>query len=114
MRALDFRQELGPNNTDYPYTSSMVLGVIAKDRCCREFAEWQPSFNPKEHREMLDRQWRLQQEEKTRDAALKREDDRDMRAERRHVQSNVIFGITVVITTILGAMIGAGWFSKPW
>lgn len=32
-----------------------VLNIIEKERACSGFTEWKPGYDPKEHREMLDR-----------------------------------------------------------
>jgi hypothetical protein len=58
----------------------MALDVLKNERDCGErelFTSWQQGFTPKEHREMLDRQRRLQQEEDIRRAIWAREDARD-------------------------------------
>ena len=41
-----------------------VLRVITRERECTEFTQWNQGFTPKEHQEMLDRQWMLEREER--------------------------------------------------
>src|SRR5208283_6219495 len=43
-----------------------ILTVINQERQCPSFVKWQQGFTPKEHQEMLDRQWKLEQENKKR------------------------------------------------
>ena len=43
-----------------------IQSTVQKERDCGEFTTWHQGFVPREHREMLDRQWQLEQEEKRR------------------------------------------------
>jgi hypothetical protein len=45
-------------------TDVAVLANITRERECSMFMPWQPGFTPKEHREMLDRQWMMDREER--------------------------------------------------
>ena len=42
----------------------ITASVIGKERCCPEFTKWLQGSTPKEHREMLDRQWRMDRQRK--------------------------------------------------
>ena len=56
---------------DEPDWSGYVKKIINAERECKPFTEWHQGFEPKEHQEMLDRQWQL-------DYQAKREkEDRD-------------------------------------
>jgi hypothetical protein len=60
MRVADFRKEIGARSaepSDWP-----LVDILEQERICSEYEKWQQGFTPKEHREMLDRQWMLQQE----------------------------------------------------
>ena len=48
-------------------THREIFNLLQKKRNCAErdlFTPWQQGFSPKEHREMLDRQWMLEREER--------------------------------------------------
>jgi hypothetical protein len=34
----------------------VIIGVINKERNCKQWVKWQPESSPKEHREMIDRE----------------------------------------------------------
>ena len=51
-----------------------VRQIIQKERPCDEFTEWKQGCTPKEHREMLDRQWMLDYRKK------REQEDREWRA----------------------------------
>ena len=122
-------QELLDRYKDWP--ASTMLEVITKERpeCEGKFTPWQRGLTPKEHREMLDRQWMIRHEEEVRKTVWEREDRRDARAEDHHKEQSaeirgqhktelIVFGVLVtlaiVVSTVAGAMIEAGWISQPW
>jgi hypothetical protein len=37
-------------------SSEKMLGIVSRERKCPYFRKWHPSFSPKEHREMVDRE----------------------------------------------------------
>jgi hypothetical protein len=118
---------------DAPSWSDYVLRVITSDRKCPiesglfGFTKYQQGFTPKEHREMLDAQWKLDYEAR-RDADDKKwREDQELKAEQRHkdqmksmrsihrsemwiVGGAVTFAILII--TLISAAIEAGWFTK--
>ena len=44
--------------------SQKLLQSVNKPRECEHFVKWQQGFTPKEHQEILDREWQLEQEKK--------------------------------------------------
>ncbi len=121
----------GPKG-DYP--GQLVQEIIQKERICppvgfkgHGFTEWVQGFTPKEHREMLDRQWRLDHETRVRNEAIKREDardalsaqredardarvderedKRDKEARERHHSELIVFGVILGTLTIIAAFI---------
>jgi hypothetical protein len=96
-------------------------------RCDDFFIEWVPGFAPKEHREMLDRQWMLARDDRLTEETRKREDARDAAqrqwqkeqeaaADRRHDEQEsgeqgrhrqelLVFGGVIAIATIVAALI---------
>ena len=98
MRVAWFREQMDevPNDA-YPDLSP----VIHADHPCDEFTEWHQGFSPKEHREMLDRQFLFDAEERRR-----KEDKAWRRTEL------VVLGVIAVVVaggfTILGAFIQRG------
>ncbi len=86
----DVRAEGNPGNED-------ALEVITKQRQCDDgFTTFQLGFSPKEHREMIDRQW-----------MLVREDRRDDTVRKWQTKMIVVAGVFTVIAALLGAVIGA-------
>lgn len=122
---------VGMRKQGYDPSPSMVRPVLEKERpeCSEAYTPWQQGLTPREHREIVDRQQRIEQEEEVREAIWKREDERDKRADERHDQQVeqlraqhktelVVLGglvtLAIVLSTIAGAMIQAGWFGRPW
>lgn len=118
-------KEIGPFDLPYSFPDFDELeAVIHKDRSdCSEFMEWQPGSTPKEHREMLDRKWVLDQETK------RVEDDRKWRAAQAGLERDwrkgerkardrdfrvIVAGIIVsAVIALIGAAIAADWIPDP-
>jgi hypothetical protein len=49
------------------FTNRNRLEEIQREWDCPDFTPWHPGFTPKEHQEMLDRQWRLEWQRKQED-----------------------------------------------
>jgi len=62
--AIEFASKDSPD-----YTS--ITMVIQTERECKTFIKWQLGFSPKDHNEMMDRQWMLKYEEDRRRSARK-------------------------------------------
>jgi len=104
------------------------LAIINEGRECDLFTEWKQGFTPKEHQEMIDRQRRLEFEA-CKDAEDKKwREGQEEKADQRHQdQIKLLKGIhrremwivggavtlVIIIVTIIGAAIEAGWF-KIW
>jgi hypothetical protein len=59
--ASEYTQE--SSKSDSPINSAIAL-MLQRERDCESFTKWQIGFSPKEHREMIDREWmRKYQEE---------------------------------------------------
>jgi hypothetical protein len=98
------RERAGPNmsNTEYD-----LLPIIQKpDRDCSKWRKWEQGFSPKEHREMMDRQWMLNMEDK-RDTST-REWQAEQEAKRRRFQLwlAVLSGLMVILAAMVGALYG--------
>ena len=126
-RAYDLRAEFkkvaGEDDPDH----KSVICVINEERQCEPFVEWQQESSPKEHREMLDRQWRLDYEAR-RDAEDKNwREAQEEKAEQRHQDqlkllrdihkhemliAGAVVTVIIAIITIIGAAIEAGWFPE--
>ena len=91
MRESGFMRE----RSQFPRSSADVVeatkGMLKRDRECSEFTEWRQGFTPKEHREMLDRQWMME-----------REDDRRKSDRRWRIIEVVALVIGAGIFTLLG------------
>ncbi len=109
-----------------------VLGVITRERDCVAtgktlgFTEYQQGFTPKEHREMLDRQWQLEYEAKRDKEDKEWRESQETKAEGRHQQQLgvlkqlhkremwIVGGavtVAILIITMIGAAIEAEWFA---
>ena len=55
-------EEYGKNPLPPP---EILCGVLHKERECKSFREWRQGFTPKEHVEMMDREWKFEQEKKS-------------------------------------------------
>jgi hypothetical protein len=77
-----------------------TVDVLTRQRPCDGFTEWQQGFSPKEHREMLDRKWLMDREDRR---------DKEAREFQRqlHREQLGIMGFGLMAATILGAVIGA-------
>lgn len=111
--------------------ASGILPVIQKPRNCDSFTAWKHGFTPKEHQEMLDREWllkfqteredadrRWRQECDERDKAWRERQDKDEHAwrerqaateERRHRVNLIVMGLLTIIAGLVGAAIQADW-----
>lgn len=93
------------------------------DRPCQEWVGWIPGVPPKERREMLDREWMIERDDRRDREMREREDDRDCEtreredrrdaaAARRHWVEIVLIGgiatAAIVVATIIGALIERG------
>lgn len=96
------------------------LAVIQKERPCERFTAWQQGFTPKEHREMLDEQWkrefeatRLQEDHEWRGSQEDRMREWQQRRDERRLRWEIIvFGVIVTLilagSTIVAALIQRG------
>ena len=75
-----------------------VYDEIQRDRECEFFTKWKQGFTPKEHREMMDRQFRMEMEEK------RRKNDRKW-----HWIELVAIVLGTGLFTLLGAWIATGY-----
>ncbi len=71
-----------------------VKAVINKEIDCKEFTKWQQGFTPKEHREMIDREWMMQHEEERENA------DRKWRS-RQDLKLAIVAGVFIVLGALL-------------
>ena len=98
-----------------------AIETIQEERECREFMQWHPGFTPKEHLEMLNRQFLMEREDH-RDAEMRaREDRRDQELRRLqqalHRSELWIMGGAVTIALIVSGVIAAiieGAVSRGW
>jgi len=95
------------------------LEVIRRERDCASFARWRQGYSPKEHSEMIDRQWMLDWQRKTQeeDRAWREQtqkEDREWRREERRwriIELVVMGGIVTLVMVaaqIVAAFIQAG------
>ena len=77
-------------------SDSSIVRVLTEERGCPVFADYQQGFTPKEHREMMDRQWMQKHQEEREDA--------DKKWREKQGRNLVIYA---GMFTVLGAVIGA-------
>jgi hypothetical protein len=65
-RKADLQTEIDGSDASISKIASSILNTIQKERDCKSFTKWYQGLTPKEHQEMLDEQWKLEQEEKRR------------------------------------------------
>jgi len=107
----------------WPQWYDLVGGALVKERECPSFTRWHQGFTPKEHQEMLDRQWLLdfqaKREQEDRDwreheriEDLEWREKQEQKAEGRHRTDLIIIGIVATLlicaVTIIAAFIERG------
>ena len=105
-----------------PYVEG-ILKTIAAGRRCSAFTPWQQGATPKDHREILDRQWMQEYQaeredadkafrQRLEDSAQVRHDEQINEVRRGLTKEIVVFGVGVtiilIIAQIAGAFIGRG------
>lgn len=108
-RATSLQEEISPLS---PSPHHAVLGVISDDRVCSNYTPWHQGFTPKEHREMIDRQWeRNWQLEREREDRKWREHQERKADERHRVNLLINTGlvtVVMVVAIIVSALIARG------
>ena len=111
-RAYDLVSEIQAAPNSGLITQEAILETTQKPRdACSEFIRWNQGFTPKEHREMLDRKYIMEREDR-RDRELRESQERQGKSRLRW--EIVIFGIIVTIALIAAEIIGAFipvWFN---
>ena len=92
-----------------------VSRIIKEETKCTGFVKWQQGFTPKEHGEMIDRQWMMKyQERREREDKEWREQQEDKQRNWMQSQSKqrfrweiIVFGILVTLALIGGQILAA-------
>lgn len=118
-RRRDFKQRLLLDGIGQDeVTQRHVVDALSEDYACDHHTQWHASFTPKEHREMLDRQWQLDFQAKREDAdrvwregqVAKDEKWREQesgKAERRHRWDLIITAGIVTVVLVLAQIGGS-------
>ena len=93
-KAVPFTMRINPSTKDPE--AQAVRTEIQRERTCELFTLWKLGSTPKEHREMLDRQWMID-----------REDARDGKARNMRIVELVLVIITIT-AIVASAFIGRG------
>jgi hypothetical protein len=88
VQATDFVAEMGVPGRDARHSA------IQRDRECAAFTKWFQGFTPREHQEMIDRQWMLE---------YQRDRERDDRSWRK--KEFWIIGIGIPLAVLVGTVI---------
>lgn len=131
-KCLDFHSDLpseisakAGQSPDGVSTDDIILEVISRERECQGYLRWRRGVTPVEHRNIFLRESRDREAAEVRELALAREDERDRRAAQWHQEDMVllqrqqrwqlaVLGVAVIIATLVGSMIQAGWIGRPW
>lgn len=90
-----------------------VLVVITRERECSAkcgilgFTKYQQGFTPKEHKEMLDRQWMIEREDK-RDTDIREWQVRESRSNRKWRMAEFFIALIALILVVMAAYIERG------
>jgi hypothetical protein len=98
--AYDLPEEIVPTEES---DQIAFLRIIRKQRTCGEFTKWRQGFSPKEHREMIDRQWEQERQER-RDESTKKFQERLIR---RHHYQTIGMSLLAAIIGVVGTIIAA-------
>ncbi len=119
MRAANLQAEIEAIDPDTTLTSAKTLAILQNERECEQFFGWEQGFSPKEHREILaleeqkewqearvreDREWRIVQEEITRQR-------QEQQSTKRLRWELLVFGLLVTAAVIFG-QIAAAFISR--
>jgi hypothetical protein len=114
---IDFFDVLQSRKTYSPpatVTPDEIVGMLGEERECHTWVQFNQLLTPKEHREMLDRQWMYEQEEK------RITEDRKWRSNERmwthiwHVIDLLVLGVMVATATIVAGAVSRGWAPGWW
>ncbi len=111
----DLRNEVREEEKKEEAERRNIGQVIEADRKCEAFTEWQQGFTPKEHREMLDRQWVIEYQERREmeDKKWREQQEDRQRAwmgkqgKQRFRWEIIIFGGVVTLALIGGQIVAA-------
>lgn len=97
------------NSLEPEKPARIVLAEIQRERTCKDFTPWQQGFTPKEHRDMLDREWMQkhqdEREEADRQFRLKMENDNRKWQAQQQTRLYLIAGIFTILGAIIGSLI---------
>jgi hypothetical protein len=94
MQVIDLRYEF---KNDTP----QITPVIQQSRECNEFVKWKQGFTPKEHREMIDRQWMQKHQEEHEKADKEWREKQEARHSREEWLRYIFLGIVTIVATLI-------------
>ena len=106
-------EAIDPENVGNEFAARIAAlrGLIREDRGeeserpCHNWASWNPLLSPREHREMVDRQYIVDSENRRDKDMRDREDARDHSAKRRHLTDLWILGGLVAVAALAGSIV---------
>ncbi|GEM_PF-2127383 len=93
--------------TDRAYWLVQMDSAIQKEHSCPSFVPYRIGFSPKEHREMLDRQWMLEREER-RDRDAREWQERESSTNRKWRFWEFVVAVIALIVIVIAAFIERG------
>jgi hypothetical protein len=93
----EFEEFAGKSNPQY----TDVHAVINSERQCNGFVKWQQGYSPKEHREMLDRKWVLEYQEKREKDNREWQEKQESRHSRQEWLRYILLGLVTIFVTLI-------------
>jgi hypothetical protein len=81
-------------------TTEELKRVIQHERDCKKFTPWKQGFTPKEHHEMIDRQWEQERQDRRDREMMEFQAEQATLAHKRHMQSLAV----ALLAAILGGI----------
>lgn len=101
---VDFNQEV---ENDPQYESIKFHDAINKERQCEGFVKWSQGFTPKEHQDMLDRQWKVEYERRRDQEDREWRDRKDKEDRRWKVLELIVMGGIVTLVSVIAQLVAA-------
>lgn len=127
LQANGWQEDKGalPSVIEVVFEIRALQTVLRQPRHECAFVRWNPLLTPKEHREMLDRQWMREQEEKRLESdrrwqkGMRREERKWRKSQRKEeriwrVVDLAILGVLVSGATLIAGAVGGGWSPSWW
>lgn len=100
-RNCNLQSEYGAKLPEKDAWEAKIRQVLIERRLCSDFTPWIQGFTPKEHREMIDRQWMQKHLEEREDADRKWRGRQENSHSRQEWLRYVFLGIVTIVATLI-------------